>query len=212
MPTLLKTDEINLVGYDYSYTDRVMRLFMVRLFRRFSSAKVTLLRATDKKVAKVSRDLYSNLTRDARGCFRDIARHYYSRFEKNKSLPDDWLDDFLLEHNPTTKVVFDNELDRRAAKFIEAVISVDDRGNEVDLQMRSLSKLLKQYGDLVTDKSALSGMKDSGITRVKWVTARDDGVCDECASLNGQIFDIDDVPNKPHLRCRCTVKAVHIGE
>ncbi len=49
-----------------------------------------------------------------------------------------------------------------------------------------------------------------GISRVEWVAAPEDGrVCPECKDLDGQVFDIEDVPPLPfHPGCRCTTVPV----
>lgn len=44
------------------------------------------------------------------------------------------------------------------------------------------------------------------IERVEWVSALDDRICEECESLHGETFDIDNIPDLPvHPNCRCTV-------
>jgi hypothetical protein len=46
-----------------------------------------------------------------------------------------------------------------------------------------------------------------GISNVRYVWSCDgDNPCDECAALDGQEFDnLDDVPDRPHPNCQCTV-------
>jgi SPP1 gp7 family putative phage head morphogenesis protein len=48
------------------------------------------------------------------------------------------------------------------------------------------------------------------VEKVEWLSAtEDDRVCDECEALNGQIFDIDSVPEIPvHPNCRCCTAPV----
>ena len=44
-----------------------------------------------------------------------------------------------------------------------------------------------------------------GIRRVQALTAGHENTCDDCESMNGQIFDIDKAPTFPrHVYCRCT--------
>ena len=51
--------------------------------------------------------------------------------------------------------------------------------------------------------------REVGIAKVKWMTAHDDRLCNECASLDGKVFKMDEVPGPPkHPNCRCTVIAV----
>lgn len=48
-----------------------------------------------------------------------------------------------------------------------------------------------------------------GVTRVEWLTAGHDNTCDQCAELNGKVFDIAQAPPCPlHPMCRCTLLPV----
>ena len=38
---------------------------------------------------------------------------------------------------------------------------------------------------------------------------KDDKTCDECMALDGLVFLLRDVPDKPHYNCRCTLKPVN---
>ena len=43
-----------------------------------------------------------------------------------------------------------------------------------------------------------------GVEKIKWHTAADELVCEECGPLDGQVFPIDEAPPCPaHPRCRC---------
>jgi len=54
--------------------------------------------------------------------------------------------------------------------------------------------------------------KASGVvTRVMWDATLEDNTCDECAALDGKIFDIDDAPDLPHPNCRCALLPVVDG-
>lgn len=53
-----------------------------------------------------------------------------------------------------------------------------------------------------------------GIQRIRWLTAQDDRACDECRDLDGQEFDIDDIPHVhggTDIQCRCAQLPV-VGE
>lgn len=48
-----------------------------------------------------------------------------------------------------------------------------------------------------------------GIRKVEWLTAGHDNTCDQCAALNGKVFDIAQAPPCPlHPMCRCTLLPV----
>lgn len=61
------------------------------------------------------------------------------------------------------------------------------------------------------NESAKGRYKLSGVEKVEWLTAQDDRVCHICLPLDGQIFDIDDLPEggpPAHVNCRCTTLPV----
>lgn len=48
-----------------------------------------------------------------------------------------------------------------------------------------------------------------GVEKVEWVAGYDDHTCEECLALDGQVFDIDNIPDCPlHVNCRCTLAPV----
>lgn len=46
--------------------------------------------------------------------------------------------------------------------------------------------------------------REVGVTQVEWLTAHDERTCSVCGPLDGQVFDINKVPEMPHPACRCT--------
>jgi SPP1 gp7 family putative phage head morphogenesis protein len=60
------------------------------------------------------------------------------------------------------------------------------------------------------NQGALLRYTQAGVEKVEWLSStEDDRVCDECEALNGQIFDIDEVPEIPvHPNCRCCTAPV----
>ena len=60
------------------------------------------------------------------------------------------------------------------------------------------------------NQGSLIRYTQAGVEKVEWLSAtEDDRVCEECEALNGQIFDIDSVPEIPlHVNCRCCTAPV----
>lgn len=114
----------------------------------------------------------------------------------------------MLAYNPVTKYIYKNELDRKRSRFAEGVISSDTPREEVELAKRLLIALNKQFADDATFDALIQAYEDDGVKRVRWITAVDDRRCAECKSRHNKIFDIDAVPPKPHLHCRCYVEKV----
>lgn len=120
-----------------------------------------------------------------------------------KAITEKFVDEILAQTDPVTLYRFDTETERKAYRLAEALEVSNDRNREIDRALKEWSRQLGQYAINVTDYAALQAYKDYGIKRVEWVTRQDERVCHECRSLDGQVFDIDDVPTKPHYGCRC---------
>ena len=114
----------------------------------------------------------------------------------------------LGAYNPVTKYVYENELDRKRARFAEGVISSDTLAEEVALAKRLLAAMNKQFADDATFDAVVKAYADDGVKRVRWITAVDDRRCKECKARHHKIYNIDNIPPKPHLHCRCYVEKV----
>lgn len=114
----------------------------------------------------------------------------------------------LLAYNPVTKYVFENELERKRARFAESLIASETPSEEIALAQRLVAGMNAQFMDDVTFEVMLQAFRDSGVTRVRWVTSPDDRRCKTCASRHNQIYSINNVPAKPHIHCRCWIEEV----
>jgi len=71
------------------------------------------------------------------------------------------------------------------------------------------SRLARTELSHIYNQSAIDKYTDSGITKVQYLTARDERTCETCQSLEGKIFPIEDAPTIPrHPNCLCTWLAV----
>ena len=113
-----------------------------------------------------------------------------------------------LAYNPVTKYVYENELDRKRARFAESLIASDTPAEEIALAQRLVAGMNAQFMDDVTFETIVQAFRDSGVTRVRWVTSPDDRRCKTCASRHNKIYSIDAVPAKPHIHCRCWIEEV----
>jgi len=56
-------------------------------------------------------------------------------------------------------------------------------------------------------RGTVEGYIQSGVVeRARWLAAPD--ACSECLALNGQEFDLSEVPDSPHPNCRCATTAI----
>lgn len=116
----------------------------------------------------------------------------------------------LLAYNSVTKYVYENELERKRARFAESLIASETPAEEIALAQRLVAGMNAQFMDDVTFETILQAFRDSGVTRVRWVTSPDDRRCKTCASRHMKIYSINNVPAKPHIHCRCWIEEVEV--
>lgn len=196
----------------YEYTDKVIRYLTKQIIRTFGNAKGLLLSFDELNVLDYSAEMYKSLEKVNYEAYYKLAvKSYKDNLIKGKTgkVPSrKWLAEFLLLYDPVTKYVYQHEVERKRSRFAEAVIAspTPEKTQAVDSGMKSWSQQTNQYAIGVTDAAALKAFKDSGVKRVIWVTEPDEKRCRDCKELDGNIYDIDIVPPKPHIRCRCRVK------
>jgi SPP1 gp7 family putative phage head morphogenesis protein len=88
--------------------------------------------------------------------------------------------------------------------------SIDKMARKITKQFESKAFQSKRL--VVTETARIIGQarekiySDSGIEKVEWLATLEQNTCEECARLDGRIFDLDD-PKRPklprHPNCRC---------
>ena len=189
----------------YEYTDKVLTYLNKRFIKAFKGLKSILKFDEINPIKKQVDSCYEECYKETRARYRDIARHYY-KIAGGKDAEDVidylWIDKFLRSYDPVTKYVFVNEVDRKRARTFEALVSTKS-SHEIDASVRLWAGQVKQWADNVTDQSTLLAYKNTGVTKVKWNTEKDDRRCRTCYEREGKIYNIDDIPPKPHIGCRC---------
>lgn len=123
-------------------------------------------------------------------------------------ITNDWILDMLEEVDPVTLYAFLPETERKKQRLIEALAVATNRNAEIDKALRYWTQQIGQYADNSVFRARLEAFREAGIEQVVWVTQADDRVCEDCDALNGQIFDIDAVPDPPHWGCRCELHVI----
>ena len=121
------------------------------------------------------------------------------------------LDDLLSEPNPTTQYAYDPEVLRKRDRCKEATVVASGAGAKqkvLDKHLRYFETMTAWYADFTSEDATTQALADAGVQRVRWVTQRDEKVCEECEHLDGLIFPIGRVPPDPHPGCRCYVVPV----
>lgn len=189
----------------YEYTDKVVKSLIKRYTRLFGNAKSDLLNMDEINVLGYAKTLYRKAEKITEEAFLLIAQKAYHDFvsEEKRKIDKQWVTDKLSDYDPVTMYVYLHEVDRKRAKFEEAVIASANRAKEVDKGLRLWSMMVKQYADEITDEAVLEAFEDDGIRKVVWITVNDEVRCSECKKRHNKVYDITDVPPKPHPNCRC---------
>lgn len=189
----------------YEYTDKIIRYLTKRFVRLFGNAKSNLLPMDEVNVLRYSHTFYGNLEEITEIYFLKLAKKVYRDTATNKKRKIDkkWLHDTLSQYDPVTMYVYLHEVDRKRARFAEAIIASSNRAFEVEKALRYWSRMVNQYAVEITDKAVIDAYIDNDVPKVIWVTVDDERRCEDCAKRDGKIYDIDDIPPKPHLNCRC---------
>ena len=121
-----------------------------------------------------------------------------------RDLDEAWIGEFFDEYNPVTKYVFSNEIDRKQSRLFEALVaSTSERHQSYKTAENLIVRQAKQYGIDFEDAIAMTVYKDFGVQKVQWVSEHDHKTCGVCAELDGEIFELDNAPDKQHINCRC---------
>lgn len=126
----------------------------------------------------------------------------------DKSINEKWVDEILEQTDPVSLFRFKTETERKAYRLAEALEVAQNKDFEIDKALKQWSQQLGQYAIEITDYATLQAFKDYGVKEVEWISMEDARVCHECKSYDRQIFDIDEVPAKPHWGCRCVIVPV----
>lgn len=192
----------------YELTDIVIENIRKELIRDFSKLK-SLLSYDELNVMSATKAVYSKVDLYVRQMFLQLMQAVYKKVTK-RTCPYNyaWLESFLLEYDEVSKYVYANEFERKRDRLAEALIASSKKNEEIDAALRYLSFMLTAYAVRVTDQVVLMAYRDMGIDAVRWKAEKDNKTCTICKHRNGHIYDIEQVPPKPHLNCRCEYEEV----
>lgn len=151
-------------------------------------------------------EIYSLTRREAERLAEKVYKEYAAEENAERFDAAAFVLALMLSYNPTTKYVFENEMDRKRARFAESVIASDNPLEEIARATRLIAATIAQLMDDVTFDALIAAYKDNGAKRVRWITSPDDKRCKECAEMHNRIYPIDRVPAKPHIHCRCWIE------
>lgn len=212
--TLLPFDKIEKLKI-YRYSDEANVLFRKKAARRIQQCRGELmfLLWDDAMTREKLKKLYKDMQKDAEKLLHDIAVRTYEDFVTDAQDEDDPADEWMDQHvlktpHPITSYEWTAEIERKLARLIEAVSAVKTAKSKSDALLKYAKYFVTQfeyYSDIVTDEAILQAYKDCFVKKVKWVTVKDEKTCADCHERDGRIYKIEEIPVKPHPRCRCWI-------
>lgn len=203
----------------FEYADKAIRDMNRRNIKSFR--RLRQLKFDELNILGEVTDVYDKIARVARKWYLEIARHAYiaalialgesereAKEAASEEITEDYIIEMLDEYDPVTLYQFMPEIERKKQRLIEALIASHKKQSEIDKALRYLTLQLSQYADKAELEATLQAYKDAGIKKVRWITQEDEKVCGTCAPRDGKVYDIDDVPERPHYRCRCELQPV----
>ena len=196
----------------YALTDKAVEILNKRATKRFENAKDEAARHgfDELNVLEVTRTLYQDLARDNQQVFLELAQERYQEAEPHGEEPPDlaWLLAFLAAYSAVSKVVYNNEVDRKRGYTAEGINSSTAKVTEFRRGLHYWADFTGQFADEITDEVTLKAYRDAGVKKVEWHTVLDGKECETCKERDGKIYPINAVPPKTHKRCRCWLEAV----
>lgn len=187
----------------YDYADKILEFLRKKYIRIFGKARNYMV-IDELNAMQYANDMFSELLELTLFWWLKVANKAYGDICGEKDHFDrDWIEEYLLEYDPITKYVFTHEVDRKASRFGEMLVATKSISRDVDGSLRLWYNMIAQYTISIVDEATEQAYLDSGVTKLRWNTERDERVCKVCQSRDRRIYRIDLYPEKPHYGCRC---------
>lgn len=190
----------------YEYLDKVLKQLVKQIYTAFKEQRA--LPFDELNIYTQTRVFYEFLDTLNHRAYMDIANHYYRTEHSDGLLADMWLDGVLSTPSPVMRYAYQTEMTRKRDRLTEMLIATKGNPTSYDTAMRYWTQMSGWFTVDVADDALIQAMKDDGVKRVRWKTEKDNKVCDDCKAYDNVIFDIDELPTKPHPNCRCWIERV----
>ena len=123
----------------------------------------------------------------------------------------DFVEYVLNLYDSVTGYLYKSEAERKRLRQGEEMATArefQDRNRYDEVLKKSANLWFTQSGQYaitLEDAALKDSYEKAGIKKVKWIAENDSRTCKICSALSGQVFDIDDVPEKQHYHCRCYI-------
>lgn len=191
----------------YKLADKVIAYLTKRYIKLFN--KVRGLAFDEMNVISVSHEIYDTALEETKREMVRLSQKVYEKYNKSDNYDSEgFVLALMLAYDPTSKYVYQNEVDRKRARFVEGVLSSETPLAEAKASQKLWIAMNKVFADEVTFQTMIQAYKDRGVKRVRWATSPDERRCSTCGAMHGKVYSIDNVPPKPHRNCRCWVEVV----
>lgn len=203
----------------FEYADKAIKQMNRVNLRSFG--KLKQLKFDELNVVSAVDQTYAESIRLAKKRYKEIAMQAFieamllcgytqkrAEEEAEGSITNDWLLDMMEEYDPVTLYQFLPEADRKKQRLVEALIAAHNKGKEIEKALRLWTLQIAHYADKSVVDGTIDGYKEAGVEKVEWIAVDDEKTCPECRKLDGKIFPIDKVPDRPHYHCRCELRPI----
>ena len=163
-------------------------------------------------------EMYSELDDYNRKAYRQLAEHArawaYEVMGKDMKKKDmsDLVNQYLKWYDPVTQYVYVKEVDRKRMRLNESILAAREY-QELEKLQKSVKKAAdlwytqsSQYAIDIMDQAltiAFLEEDEDDFVFFRWNTQQDEKVCEICGARDGQVYEADSYPTKPHYGCRC---------
>ena len=138
---------------------------------------------------------------------RKVIRNTYKSFGivLTKEELDARLAALLSKYDPVMGYQLKKEVPRKRDRMIEAILArpgKQDIRRSIAGQTPYILLMANQFMDTAVDDSRQDAMEREGVEKVMWISEGDNRVCPVCKERDHRIYSINQVPDKPHPRCR----------
>ena len=191
----------------YEYADRAIKYLnkqFIRIFRKLR-AMLPVLKNDELNRLQSVQNAYTEADTLTRKMLLLVGKNAYTAASgrSGDAITEMWLMGLLDEPSPALKYSYINEVDRKRARLVEALIVSTTPNKEIDTALRYWSNMVAQYCIEAVDSATILAFKDIGISKVRWNSQEDMSVCKTCASRDGCVYSINNLPSKTHIGCRC---------
>lgn len=187
----------------YNVLDKRLKKLKTETKRIFSRCKA-MVKFDETNTLKLIKAMYKELDALNKEAYLGIAKETYKEIcEEEDKLNKKWVNETLLDYDPVTKYVYENEVIRKQNRLFESLLASKNKTQDFALAFSLWWRQTSQYGITITDKAVVEAYRKMGYTHLVWNTQRDKRVCEKCKERDGKAYPIDNLPSKVHYGCRC---------